>query len=411
LYRNDLPVAIFKTKYVMSKTIQLPLLRDRHTHPFLYASWFDGLNIHHVDSRQQAISLIADQDVVDGEILIVQGWLDSKFQITADDLESFGPTAVFNLSLHGLVMNESAKGLIEAELGQPGKWSDQIWFERNLPRILNAFAILNGNPDRLQRFYQWLHAEHGVIYAEEMLLAGEMEIEVYREADLLDRTRFWCSYKMWQTLSPESQKLIQGMKIFTDGALGVRTAAVNSPFDNGDCGVLMYSDLGLQKLFSDCIETQKSVAIHAIGDRAIDQVVNLVHRQRMETRFTNEIRIEHAQLISLETARRAKEAGIILSMQPNFSNDSVVYADRLAEHYAVGNNPFRMLIDEAGFVPSKDLIFGSDGMPHGAAAAVNQALNPPYPDRQALTIDELIAGYCDEGIFPSEETIDVPIAG
>jgi len=56
----------------------------------------------------------------------------------------------------------------------------------------------------------------------------------------------------------------------------------------------------------------------------------------METRFTNEIRIELAQLISFETARPAKEAGIILSMQPNFSIDSVVYADRLAEHQNKG---------------------------------------------------------------------------
>ena len=103
MYRTEIPVAIFKLKYVMSKTIQLPLLRDRHTHPFLYASWFDGLNIHHVNSAQQAISLIAECDVVDGEILIVQGWLDSKFQITADDLEPFGPSAVFNLSLLSLI--------------------------------------------------------------------------------------------------------------------------------------------------------------------------------------------------------------------------------------------------------------------------------------------------------------------
>lgn len=409
MYRTEIPVAIFKLKYVMSNTIQLPLLRDRHTHPFLYASWFDGLNIHHVNSAQQAISLIAECDVVDGEILIVQGWLDSKFQITADDLEPFGPSAVFNLSLHGLVMNESARTMIEAELGEPGKWSDQIWFERNLRRILNAFANLNGNADRLQRFYDWLHAEHGVIYAEEMLLAGQKEIEVYREAELLDRTRFWCSFEMWQTLPRDSRGLIHGMKIFTDGALGVRTAAVSSPFDNGDCGMLLYSDTELQKLFSDCIETEKSIAIHAIGDRAIDQVVNLVHDRRQETRFTNEVRIEHAQLISLEAARRAREAGIILSMQPNFSIDSVEYADRLAEHDAIGNNPFRMLIDEAGFVPGEDLIFGSDGMPHGAAAAVRQALNPPYPDRQALTIDELIAGYCDEEIYPSNETIEVQV--
>jgi hypothetical protein len=57
------------------------------------------------------------------------------------------------------------------------------------------------------------------------------------------------------------------------------------------------------------------------------------------------------------------------------------------------NNPFRMLIDQAGFVPGKDLLFGSDGMPHGAAYALNSALFPPYPG-QRLTLPEFIAGYC-----------------
>ena len=223
--------------------IQIPLLRDRHTHPFLYASWIDGINIHDAKSKQQALARIADCKIADGEILIVQGWLDSQFQLSPADLESFGPTAVFNLSLHGLVMNESARQLIEGELGGlECHWSDQEWFERNLRKILNAFAILNGSVDRLKRYYQWLHQEQGVIYAEEMLLAGEREIDIFREAGLLDRTRFWCSHEMWQTLSEKAKQQIYGMKIFTDGALGVRTAAVSSPFDNGDHGMLMYSD-------------------------------------------------------------------------------------------------------------------------------------------------------------------------
>jgi hypothetical protein len=80
-------------------------------------------------------------------------------------------------------------------------------------------------------------------------------------------------------------------------------------------------------------------------------------------------------------------------MQPNFSGDSVSYADRLGARYARQNNPFRMLIDEAGFVPGKDLFFGSDGMPHGAAAALEGALFPPMAG-QRLTLEEFAAGYC-----------------
>jgi predicted amidohydrolase YtcJ len=79
-------------------------------------------------------------------------------------------------------------------------------------------------------------------------------------------------------------------------------------------------------------------------------------------------------------------------MQPNFSSDSRDYADRLGEDYLGRNNPFRMLIDEVGFVPGRDIIFGSDGMPDGIAYAATQSLFPARPG-QALSLDELVAGY------------------
>ena len=56
------------------------------------------------------------------------------------------------------------------------------------------------------------------------------------------------------------------------------------------------------------------------------------------------------------------------------------------------NNPFRMLIDQAGFTCGEDLIFGSDGMPHGVEYALQWCLFPPCPG-QRLTLEELTAGY------------------
>jgi predicted amidohydrolase YtcJ len=103
--------------------------------------------------------------------------------------------------------------------------------------------------------------------------------------------------------------------------------------------------------------------------------------------------MEHCQFIYEKTACQAKELGIILSMQPNFSTDSIIYRDRLLPWYLENNNPFRMLIDQAGFVPGEDLIFGSDGMPHGVEAALKNSLFPPLA-QQRLTIDEFTAGYC-----------------
>ena len=61
------------------------------------------------------------------------------------------------------------------------------------------------------------------------------------------------------------------------------------------------------------------------------------------------MRLEHVQFITLPQARRAKDLGVILSMQPNFNSDSEDYADRLGPRDLEANNPFRMLIDQAGF--------------------------------------------------------------
>lgn len=52
-----------------------------------------------------------------------------------------------------------------------------------------------------------------------------------------------------------------------------------------------------------------------------------------------------------------------------------------------------MLIDYAGFIPGKDLIFGSDGMPHGMMSALQSSLFPPFPG-QVLTMSEFKKGYC-----------------
>ncbi|HEY2587274.1 MAG TPA: amidohydrolase family protein, partial [Tepidisphaeraceae bacterium] len=225
----------------------------------------------------------------------------------------------------------------------------------------------------------------------------------------MDRTRFWAAPDICRALSTEANDAVYGLKLFADGALGSRTAAVYEPYaDSGELGRMMYSNAGLREALNECIAIGKPIAIHAIGDRAIDEVVSLLHALGPALRAVPEIRIEHAQLISPATAREARRLGVKLSMQPNFSEDSIDYADRLGPARSAMNNPFRMLIDDVGYVPGVDLLFGSDGMPHGVAAALRAALFPPY-EQQSLTVDEFVQGYC----FPpgSPGSIAVEISG
>jgi predicted amidohydrolase YtcJ len=191
-------------------------------------------------------------------------------------------------------------------------------------------------------------------------------------------------------LEDEAIARVYGIKLFSDGALGARTAKLSQCYLGGEEGFLIYNDEKLRSQLSWAAEAGKAVSIHAIGDLAIEQTVNTV--SQLEKR-PPQIRIEHCQFISLPTAIKAKSLGIVLSMQPNFNLESNCYRDRLPEQYLAMNNPFRMLIDEAGFVPGKDLLFGSDGMPHGVQYALESSLFPPIPG-QKLALDEFVAGYC-----------------
>jgi predicted amidohydrolase YtcJ len=190
--------------------------------------------------------------------------------------------------------------------------------------------------------------------------------------------------------------MVNGVKLFTDGALGTFTAALTVPYLTGKTGILLMEDNVLADKFYNYMQLGIPLAVHAIGDRAVKQVAGTVSLLRRESGCSGPVRIEHAQFISRDDAFTAKDAGIGLSMQPNFSLDSVMYSDRLPRGYPALNNPFRMLIDEAGFIPGMDLLFGSDGMPHGMLPALRSALFPPFAG-QVLTLQEFKDGYCIPG--------------
>ena len=374
--------------------IRLPLLHDHHSHPLLYASLGSALSLENVSRKQEAIELLENHLAnSEGSLTLGYGWRSNLFQWTAADLEQFRALAIFNLSLHALVMNRAGAAALRDRYGDDvDRVSDQTWYENNFRRVLNWFANLNASVKSLQKFFDHLLTV-GVYSIEELLLVDEKEIDLFREAGLIERVKFWSAPDTFDALSARAQDHVAGIKLFTDGALGARSAAISRPYvgqpDNH--GMLVYSNQQLERTIEQSLERKNSLAIHAIGDVAIRQVVDTLEKVT-RVRSAEQVRIEHAQLIDLETAKRCKSLGVTLSMQPNFSSDSIHYRDRLEEVFCQQNNPFRMLIDEAGFVPGEDLIFGSDGMPHGIESAARQCFQPQL-ESQRVSPAEFIAAY------------------
>ena len=381
----------------------IPLLHDHHTHPQFYAAFGKGLRLTEVTSKAEANQRLTDA-ASDQKLVVANGWRSNHFAWTESELNDLPPVAIFNVSLHSLAINDAGREQLFKVYGDViEKLEDRQWYEANLRTVLNWFANLNASESGLIEFYRDLEGQ-GIYSAEELLLVDEQEIERFQNAGLLQRTKFWVAPDTFKDLSAESKQKIAGQKLFTDGAIGSRTAAtsrayLNQPENNG---MLIYSNNELLETIERCLAGCDALAIHAIGDLAIEQVIRSL--ETIGGPCPN-VRLEHVQLISQQQARRAKELGVTLSMQPNFSCDSVDYSDRLDAEYCSLNNPFRMLIDDFGFTPGVDLILGSDGMPHGAEAALNASLFPPL-DSQQLTMEEFVAGYC----LPNAEKGQVEIS-
>jgi predicted amidohydrolase YtcJ len=390
------------------KTINIPMLHDHHSHPLFYSAFATGVSLEQVTSKEEANDLLIAASKNRDGMAVAHGWRSHRFDWSRDELETLPPVAIFNVSLHSLLINDAGRKQLHDHYGDDvRRLEDREWYESNLRVVLNWFANLNASVEALQSFFEDLW-QLGVYSVEELLLVDEREINIFMEAGLTDRTRFWAAPDTFDTLSTAAQEQVHGLKLFTDGAIGARTAAMKRPFldDEKNLGMLIYSDAEFLETVTKCLGTKPALAIHAIGDRAIEQVIATLEQVGEGLRSGKEIRLEHAQMMNLNLARRAKSLGVCLSMQPNFTSDSVDYADRLDADYCQMNNPFRMLIDEVGFVAGEDLVFGSDGMPHGAKYALQQSLFPAF-ENQRLSLDEFIAGYCISD--DSVETIEVDV--
>jgi predicted amidohydrolase YtcJ len=193
-----------------------------------------------------------------------------------------------------------------------------------------------------------------------------------------------------------------GIKIFADGSIGAQNAAVSEPFVVGGTGELNYENTELASMIRDAERAGWQTVVHAIGDRAIEQVLD-AHRT-VGTDPTLRHRMEHFELPQEGQLARAAKLGLCVSMQPNFignwSGPDSLYVDRLGVDRDRASNPLRRVVDVG--LP---LAFGSDGMPVSPLYGLHWAVNGPYPD-QRLTAEEAVERYTAGGAwFGFEEGI------
>ncbi|MGO8692366.1 MAG: amidohydrolase family protein [Rectinemataceae bacterium] len=373
----------------METIVELPFLHDHHSHVSLYAA-MDGIpdlsGLDAAGARTLLESLPPDR------LSLVKGWRSDSLRLDPPALDKLPPVLIVNASLHGYAYSPSARVFIAelwpefAECG--GDWR---WGERNLPDLFAFYGRLAGlDREKLIRFMEKM-AALGIRSLEDMTIAGGETLGLYAETGFEDRILGWATPKVFESLSERERARCSGIKIFLDGSLGARSAALDGPFLDASSGILLYRDEELLALLAKFAAMKTRLSAHALGHRAIGQILEVLRRLRGEGLEFKSGRLEHVQFISEAQGRAARDLGLVLSIQPNFSTDSDLYADRLCQRHRAENNPIRMLVDRLGFRPGVDLVFGSDGMPHGSLEALRCCLFPPN-EGQRLGLEEYLAG-------------------
>lgn len=150
---------------------------------------------------------------------------------------------------------------------------------------------------------------------------------------------------------------IRGVKLFADGSLGSRGAALLQPYqDESDhCGLWATEPTVLKQRAQTVSRRGFQLAIHAIGDHANRVVLDMLASPEMDARRLRH-RVEHAQVVHPDDVPRFGELGLVASMQPAHCTSDMGWVERrLGKERLSGTFAWRSLAAQGAV-----LAFGSD---------------------------------------------------
>jgi predicted amidohydrolase YtcJ len=205
------------------------------------------------------------------------------------------------------------------------------------------------------------------------------------------------------------------LKLFADGAIGAHSAYMFEPYigEPDNVGIVVVGKAEMYELTSRASANGFATTIHAIGDRAVHDVLDVMEQVRGEEaahgipRDARRHRIEHVQVIHPSDVDRLAELAIVASMQPIHATSDYPIADAVwgAERCAYAYNP-RLQLDRGVRV-----CFGSDSPcdEFGALKGIHAAVTRRRPDgtpgadgwypAARISVDEALKGYTTGAAF------------
>ncbi len=391
----------------MGGRVILPGLTDAHMHLMHYALGLQKVDVE-TTSKAEALKRVAERAATTpaGQWILGHGWQqndwDGEFPSAAelDAIAPEHPVYLTGKSLHASWANTLALRAAGIGAGTPDPVNGKIFhYDNGQPNGI----LLETAMELVEKILPALTPAQIADAIEAALpnlwklgLTGAHDFD-YRPAfmalqilDTSGRLKFRVTKSVPLDLLPHAHALglrtgfgspnlrIGSIKVFMDGALGPRTAAMLQPYLNEpeNRGILNMDGEQFFEYGRQAADVGLSMTAHAIGDRALHEILDGFEQLRGYERERGlpalRHRIEHVQILHPKDAPRLAKLGIIASMQPIHATSDMLAAEKYWGERVDLAYAWRAQLDAGA-----TLAFGSD--------APVEAPNPFWGLRAAVT--------------------------
>jgi predicted amidohydrolase YtcJ len=387
-----------------SDLVALPGLVDSHTHPLGAGLERLAVNLRGAKAIDEVIARVRTSEPLAREWGLMLGFnlepdilAERRFPTRAelDRALPAQPLLLYRVDGHSAAVNSAGLHMLkqsgwrfEADTEQP--LSGQAYetaaflFRRRLSPAVIREALRRSGAAAAAAGVTLL----GAMVGDADLELGEWQVLIDGLGAMQVRAVPWL--QTWDTAVPRHFGLKRvGGCLLVDGSFGSHTAWLSSVYADAPAvaGRGYLSDDKLCAFVRSAREAGLATAFHAIGDKAVEQVVRC--HEMLGPDATGH-RIEHAELLSPGLIERIARLGLALVVQPAFEAEwggpERMYRRRLGDRWRL-TNPYRALLD-AGV----RLAGGSDWpiTEIDPLAGMRAAVNHPNPE-QRVTPDEALA--------------------
>jgi predicted amidohydrolase YtcJ len=242
----------------------------------------------------------------------------------------------------------------------------------------------------------------------------QLKDRVYVMLDVTDRELIEPFLQHGPEIDPGQWLTIRCIKIFADGALGSRGAALFDPYSDAPAtrGQLTTSQDTIYQVTSRALKAGMQIAVHAIGDRANRITLDAYEAALRESPQAKDprLRIEHAQVIALQDIPRFARLNVISSMQPPHCTSDMPWAEtRVGPERIRGAYAWRSFLNAGVRVPLNSDFPGETPNPFWGMYAAETRQSPDgkpeggWHAEQCLTRTEVLRAYTVESAYAGFE--------